>query len=186
LSVISTKEESMKAHIIATIVCPDRPGIVERLTEVARVHSANWEQSRMARLGGDFAGIVALSVVSDRADALAEALRSLADDHTTVTVRVTSHLVPQELAAHLPYRLTLSGADHVGIVNQVARAIAAKGVNVEELETEVVPAPVTGAPLFRMEALLLAPPSVTLASLRSELARLADELAVDLDVEPAR
>ena len=176
----------MKVHLITTIVCPDRPGIVERLTDVAHAHGANWEQSRMARLGGDFAGIVAVSVSGERADALEAALRALDDASTTVTVRRTEAPAMHGLAAHVPYALTLTGADHVGIVHQVARALAAAGVNVEELETEVVPAPVTGAPLFRMDAVLLAPPTMTLSKLRARLGALADELGVDMDVEPAR
>lgn len=175
----------MKVHLVATIVCPDRPGIVERITAVAQAHGANWEQSRMARLGGDFAGIVAVSVAEERAPALEAGLRGLEDADTTVSVRRT-RAPSTSAAASMPYALTLTGADHVGIVHHVARALAARGVNVEQLETEVVPAPVTGAPLFRMEALLLAPPSLTLSALRTQLGALADELGVDLDVEPAR
>lgn len=176
----------MKVHLITTIVCPDRPGIVERLTDVALAFGANWEQSRMARLGGDFAGIVAVSVPEERADALEAALRGLEDQATNVTVRRTLAPALHGLAAHVPYALTLTGADHEGIVHQVARSLADAGVNVEELETEVVPAPVTGAPLFRMEALLLAPPAMGLSKLRARLGALADELGVDVDVEPAR
>lgn len=175
----------MKAHLITTIVCPDRPGIVERVTHVMADHSANWEQSRMARLGGDFAGIVAVSVDADRADALMAALRRLEDDETTVTIRVAKAPGAEALEERVPFALRLSGADHMGIVHEVARSLAARHINVEQLVTEVVPAPVSGTPLFRMETVLLAPPTVTLEALRAQLARLAGELSVDLDVDPA-
>ena len=56
----------MKTHLMVTITCPDRPGIVERVTEVIESFSANWEESRMARLGGDFAGIVRVSVPAEK------------------------------------------------------------------------------------------------------------------------
>lgn len=176
----------MSVHLITTIICPDRPGIVERLTQIAHRHGANWEQSRMARLQGDFAGIVALSVPEARVSDLEAALRALDDAETTVTVRRTRALSADRPSASVPYALVLSGADHLGIVHEVARSLAEAGVNVEQLETEVVPAPITGAPLFRMEALLLAPPAMTLARLRARLGALADELGVDLDVDPAR
>ena len=175
----------MKAHLITTIVCPDRPGIVERITQVVAAHNANWEQSRMARLGGDFAGIVVVSVDADRVEALTAGLRGLEDHETTVTVRSSKPPVQEAAGERVPFALRLSGADHMGIVHEVARSLAARQINVEQLVTEVVPAPVSGTPLFRMEAVLLAPPAVTLEALRSQLARLAGELSVDLDVDPA-
>lgn len=174
----------MKTHLIVTLTCPDRPGVVERLTEIAVVHGANWEESRMARLGGDFAGIVRFGVEATRADALAGALRELSDDETSVLVRAErSPAEPRR--DHVPYTLRLTGADHEGIVSQVAGYLAAQGVNVEDLETDVVPAPVSGAPLFHMEALLLAPPQLTLSKLRARLSAIADDLAVDIEVHPA-
>jgi len=175
----------MKTYLIVTITCPDRPGVVDRLTAVAVAHGANWEESRMTRLGGDFAGIARLSVAAERAESLAEALRGLADDDTTVAVRLTREGPGEVRRDHVPYVLRLTGADHEGIVGQVAAYLAQQGVNVEDLETEVVPAPVSGAPLFRMEALLLVPPRLTLATLRGRLRDIADELAVDIDVQPA-
>lgn len=175
----------MKTYLIVTITCPDRPGVVDRLTAVAVAHGANWEESRMTRLGGDFAGIARLSVPPERAEALAEALRALAEDEMTVAVRITRESAAAPRRDHVPYVLRLTGADHEGIVGQVAGYLARQGVNVEDLETEVVSAPVSGAPLFRMEALLLVPPRLTLAELRGRMREIADELAVDIDVQPA-
>ena len=60
----------MKSFLVVTITCPDRPGIVERVTDVVVAHGGNWEESRLARLGGDFAGIAMVSVPSERADEL--------------------------------------------------------------------------------------------------------------------
>ena len=52
----------MKSFLVVTITCPDRPAIVERVTDMVVAHGGNWEESRLARLGGDFAGIVMVSV----------------------------------------------------------------------------------------------------------------------------
>jgi len=175
----------MKTHVLATITCPDRPGVVERVTAVAVAHGANWEESRMTRLGGDFAGIVRLAVPAARADALVSALRALADDQTSVSARITTDTPEPPRRDLVPYVLRLTGADHEGIVSQVARYLAQQGVNVEDLETDVVPAPVSGTPLFRMEALLQAPPEVGLNDLRDRLRGIAQDLAVDIDLDPA-
>jgi glycine cleavage system regulatory protein len=61
--------------------------------------------------------------------------------------------------------------------------LAERGVNVEELESEVSSAPMSGERLFRARARLRVPPTLGLADLRASLEKLAGELMVDLTVE---
>jgi glycine cleavage system regulatory protein len=65
-------------------------------------------------------------------------------------------------------------------VRDVARVLAERGVNVEELESEVSSAPMSGDALFRARALLLVPAQLALSDLRGGLESLAGELMVDL------
>ena len=39
-----------------TIIGPDRTGLVESVARVVAEHGGNWLESRMSRLGGEFAG----------------------------------------------------------------------------------------------------------------------------------
>ena len=174
----------MKTYLVVTITCPDRPGIVERITEVLAAHEANWEESRMARLGGDFAGIVLISVAAAKVEALAAALRALDTERMTVVVKPTQPAAADTLAGGSLYDLRLTGADHEGIVHKVSAYLAGQGINVETMETDVAPAPVSATPLFRMEAQIKVPVRLTLAELRGNLERIGDELGVDIDVRP--
>ena len=140
----------MKTYLIVTITCPDRPGIVERITEKVVSLSANWEDSRMARLGGDFAGIVKISVATVKADALVKALNALADDETTILVKTTRDDPTATSAPITLFQLQLTGADHEGIVHKVAAYLASLGINVESMETSVARAPMSASPLFEM------------------------------------
>jgi glycine cleavage system regulatory protein len=169
--------------VVVTITCPDRPGIVERVTEVIVAHDANWEESRLARLGGDFAGIIRIAVPGGRAEALAEALRGLSNEQMAVVVRL-------QPAADAPppeglYDLQLTGADHEGIVHTVASFLAHQGINLEEMQTEVLPAPMSASPLFHMEAKIRVPSGVALDDLRARLRHIGEQLGVDLDLKPA-
>jgi glycine cleavage system regulatory protein len=175
----------MRIHLMVTITCPDRPGIVERVTEVLVGFSANWEESRLARLGGDFAGIVKVSVPEEQAEALAAALRQLADGSLSVLVKTSQPEVADAWAGYAIYELRLVGADHEGIVHGVARYLAGQGINVEELQTETVPAPISAAPLFQMQARIKVPPRLPLAELRANLERIGDELGVDIALAPS-
>jgi glycine cleavage system transcriptional repressor len=116
----------VKTLFVITVTCPDRPGVVERVTEVVVAHGANWEASRMARLGGEFAGIVLVSVAEQHADALAQSLSGLSDDQMTVEVRVTRPS-PAVAAGLRSCQIQLTGADHEGIVHTVAAYLASQG-----------------------------------------------------------
>ncbi len=171
----------MKTFLVVTITCPDRPGVVERITQVVFGESANWEDSRMARLGGEFAGIIKLSAEEDRVDRLVEALEQLADDETRVAVRRTSEPSSAGASPQL-VTLSLSGADHEGIVHRVSALLASNKVNVESMETSVVPAPVTASPLFQMVARVLIPAGVDATVLNRDLSQLAESLGVDIEL----
>jgi glycine cleavage system regulatory protein len=58
-------------------------------------------------------------------------------------------------------------------------------VNIDELETDVTSAPMTGETLFRARAHVRVPAAVTIVSLRAQLESLAGELMVDLALEVA-
>ena len=170
----------MGTSLVVTIIGDDRPGIVERLSEVVLAAGANWEESRMARLAGKFAGILHIDVVPTAADTLASGLRAMSRDGLTVIVEGSG--TPGD-AASRAFRLELVGHDHPGIVRDISRVLAQSQVNIEELETGVSSAPMSGEQLFRARALLRLPPAVTPEWLRERLEALAGELMVDVTLD---
>ena len=176
----------MKKFLVVTITCADRPGIVKRITDVVVAHGGNWEESRLARLGGDFAGIAMVSVPAERAAELTTALAALANDEMTIAVKDTSPIAADERTGYMLCTLRLEGADHEGIVHDVSAYLAKQGINVETMETGVVSAPMTATPLFHMEAQLEVPSLLTIDELRENLLLIAAQLGVSIDVVPAQ
>lgn len=176
----------MKTYLVVTLTCPDRPGIVDRVTEAISGFSANWEESRMAHLGGEFAGIVKISVPQEEAEAVAAALWGMADDEMTVAVKFTKSGASESAGEHGLYELRLEGADHEGIVHTVSHYLAGRGINVETMDTEVVRAPVCGTPLFHMVAQIKVPPELPLPELNANLDHIGEDLGVDIDVRPCQ
>jgi glycine cleavage system regulatory protein len=175
----------MQTSLVLTVIGDDRPGIVENLASQVLAAGANWEESRMARLAGKFAGLLRVSVDSTHAGVLAERLTALGAGGLTVVVEHTDGGHVSERRAH---RLELVGDDRPGIVRDISRVLAGQGINIEELETSVESAPMSGEPLFRARVLLRVPASVTMDALRRQLEALAGELMVDIDLadlEPA-
>ena len=65
------------ADLVLTVIGPDRAGLVESLSAAVVDNGGNWERSEMARLGGQFAGIVLVSMADDRLDAFTAQLDGL-------------------------------------------------------------------------------------------------------------
>ena len=64
----------MKTNFVMTVLGPDRPGLVQALSEAVAAHGGNWLESRMARMAGQFAGILRVECPSASGDALEASL----------------------------------------------------------------------------------------------------------------
>lgn len=170
-----------KRLVLLSVVGDDRPGIVERVTRVVVERSGNVEQSRSARLAGQFAGFYVVSVAEAQVGALQRGLEALGRDGLTVSTRDVAGR-PRAAEGYVPHRLEVRGADHEGIIHDLCQLLAEKSVNIAELETDVRPSPETGTPMFSMDAVLEVPPSVPARELRRWLDDLGDRLAVDVSL----
>jgi glycine cleavage system regulatory protein len=175
----------MLASLVLTVIGPDRPGIVESIAGTLAAHGGNWEQSQMAHLAGQFAGILRISVDAARLPELRHALEGLARSGLRVVSETCTEL-QRPLARTL--RLELTGADRQGIVHEIARALASRDINIEELTTSFESAPMSGEGLFHANALLRVPARVNDRELQHALEDIADDLMVDISLrtpEPA-
>jgi glycine cleavage system regulatory protein len=170
----------MRANLVLTIIGPDRTGLVESVSDRIAAAGGNWEESRMARLAGQFAGILLVTVDAARSDALVASLRGLEGAGLHVTVQATTRPTPP---AGRHVRLEVNGQDRPGIIRDVSRVLAERGINVEELESEVKSAAMSGEHMFWARARLFAPATADLADLRARLETLSGELMVDLSAE---
>lgn len=173
----------MLATIVMTVIGADRPGLVQTAAACVADHGGNWLESRMCHLGGQFAGILRVEVPMPRADELAQALRGLATSGLQVIIHTEEGTAP--MARGLVATLELVGQDRPGILRSVSSVLAAHGVNVEELSSERVSAPMGGGELFRARATVLVPPSTSLGAIRAGLEKIAADLVVDLDLRSA-
>jgi len=165
------------ATFILTVIGDDRPGLVSALSAPINAHGASWERSQMSRLAGKFAGIVLVAVADVRLEALAADLTALEAQGLRVALERTDEPVERDA---LRLHLDLLGADHPGIVAEVSAALAARGVSIEQLTTDVREAPMAGGTLFEARAVLTAPPATSTEALGSMLEGLADELMVEI------
>ena len=174
-------ESRMNTSLVMTIIGPDRPGLVESLATIVAENRGNWLESRMSHLAGQFAGILRVEVSDADSEALVAALVALESEG----LRMTTAANVRETApgARDCVELELVGQDRPGIVKEIARGLAERGVNVEELHTECVSAPMSGERMFKARARLRIPADLSLDELRSELEKIASDLMVDVTLD---
>lgn len=171
----------MRTSILFTLTGPDRVGIVEEVTGVLLGLDANVESSRMARLGGEFAILMLLDMPAEKTSQLESAFSSLAAQGYQLAAKPTSRVE----TTGRPYRVEVRGADHEGIIRQIAKGLAESGVNIESVETGTSQAPNTGTPLFTMSALVAVPESVEDSDWISTLMDAGEASGVDVEVSEA-
>ena len=150
----------MRTNIVFTLTGTDRIGIVEEITQLLLRLGGNVETSRMARLGGEFAILMLVSMPSEQLASLNKDIEGLTVQGYKVTTSQTVQTYAEAHPGWLAYQIEVQGADHEGIVHQVAHHLSQHGINIESMNTEITRAPISGTPLFTMTALVVAPPSL--------------------------
>ncbi len=167
----------MKKALVLTFIADDTPGLVEKLSDTVNREGGNWLESRMAHLAEKFAGIARIEISDDRLPSLRTALANLEKSGFRLTIEETSAATPSEGTV---LTLDLVGPDHPGIVRDISRCLADRGVSVEEMETDLREAPMGGGPLFYARARVRAPANVDEKELREALEGLSAALMVDI------
>jgi glycine cleavage system regulatory protein len=176
----------MLATLVMTVIGADRPGLVQMVAARVADHGGNWLESRMCRLGGQFAGILRVEVPHEREEELIESLRSLEVDGLSVIIHPEDGVVVSrsEAGKGSLVMVELVGTDRPGILRSVSGVFATHGVNVEELASERINAPMDGGVLFRARATIFVPQDVRLPAVRADLEKIAADLMVDLKLAP--
>ena len=172
----------MFTHLVMTIIGADRPGLVQLVASCVADHGGNWLESRMCHLGGQFAGIARVEVPAERVSELRQALERLETEGLRVSVDTGEG--PAPALKGTAATIELVGNDRPGILRNVTSVLAAHGVNVEELSSECVSAPMGGGNLFQARVRVLVPATVKVEAVRADLEKIAADLMVDLTLRP--
>lgn len=170
----------MNTQLILTVICDDKPGVVEQLAQVITQHNGNWLESRMAQLAGKFAGILQIAVNETDKTTLRNALTKLADKGFKIVIEDALTVAKQE---YREFSFSVVGSDRPGIVREIAQAFASRHINMCELETACSSMPWSGEPMFEATGIIEVPKDVNLNELYDQLDKIGDELAVDIRLE---
>jgi glycine cleavage system transcriptional repressor len=159
----------------------DRPGIVAEVTRTLLGHSLNITDSQMAVLAGRFTMMLIveapestdLDVVREE---LARTSEQLELDALSLRPLAEADAAPPSDPSHI---VTVYGVDHPGIVHAVSARLAARGVNVTDLETRLV-----GEGLYAMVLEVALPLDLDAEVLAAMLSEVGAEQGVEVTVRP--
>lgn len=164
--------------LVLTVVGADRAGLVATVAEVVDAHGGNWERSELAELSGTFAGVIEVSVPSQRADELREAL-TVVDGLVTVVVPTGSSAIA---AAERRLVVRVLGNDRPGIVREITAVLSGSGISIERMTTSSRDAAMSGGRLFDAAVTASLPESSDVDLVVSRLEDLATDIQVDVQV----
>jgi glycine cleavage system transcriptional repressor len=174
-----------REHLILTAIGPDRVGLVEKISEFISHHGCNIEDSKMAVFCGEFAVIILISGDGAGLVKLARDYREI-ESETGLSISIKTPVPRKSSEFSLPYKLTASCMDHSGIVYQISTVLRDLGINIESMETKTYSAPVSGTPLFQLEAALAVPARANINQLRERFAEIQREQNIDIDLTPLK
>jgi glycine cleavage system transcriptional repressor len=171
--------EDERVHEYAiTVIGRDRPGIIADAAEILAGLGLNLTDSTMTRLRGHFA----MTLICAGPPATQEVEAGLAPLATSGTLVVTVRELgpePEPEPLGRSYVLSLHGADRLGIVAAVTRAIAEVGGNVTDLSTRLA------GDLYVLVAEVDLPSTVDADGIRRRLLDITTGLGVEAQLRPA-
>ena len=170
-------------HLVLAAVGRNMPGLVNALTNLTSNSGCNIEDSRMTKMGSEFAVIMLLTGHWNALAKLESTLPGFEQQHDIKTV--VRRTEPVGVSTDLmPYLVQVVALDHPGIVYQVTDFFAKRDIDIVDLFTTTYPASHTGATMFSLNMKVHVPGDMQLSSLREEFIIFCDELNLDAIIEP--
>jgi glycine cleavage system transcriptional repressor len=169
-------------YFVMTAVGPDRPGLMNAISDYVFARGGNVQSSRAATLGGEFAVVLLVLVEESAAATLENQVNELGRAGLSCTIRRTSAPRLPAAGGGQCYTLAVDAIDHPGIIHAITHDLATMSVNIESLDTQVDSAPHTGTTLFHFRARVTLPPGLKPVTCRKKLSGLARRFNFDLSL----
>jgi len=165
----------MNTKLVVTLMCDDRPGIIQQLSNIVAHEKGTWGHSHFANLGGKFTGIVSVSVPDTNRNALIKSLEYLNHDGMTICVESMS----VESVTENRTSFTLTANDRTGIIMEISEVLHNQGFSIESIQSTTESGSMAGIPLFKAEIEISSAVLNHADELRLALESVSDDIFVD-------
>ncbi len=167
-------------YFVITAVGEDRPGIVEKVTELLYRLGFNLEDSSMTRLNNEFT--IMLIVSTDKNISVEQLKKEFETLEKELSLLINIKEIPEEVFNQKKeigdvYNIVVYGSDKPGIVYKVAKLLAENGINIADLKTE------KSNDLYVMIIEAEFPEYINIEQFNNQLESLKSDLNVDISCE---
>ena len=157
----------------------DRVGIISDITKEISNLGGNIETSKMIKLDQEFNMLVLISIDKQNIDLLEKNLL-LHNDDLEIYIKKTLN---KKTNLNNEYIFILKGADTEGIVHQCTSLFSNLKINIIDLETKIINAPITGAPLFYIKSIISIPIESSIKNIQNQMLDLERKSNVKIKFE---
>ena len=155
----------------------DRVGIVSEITEIVHGFGGNVEKSHMSKLDQDFAVIMLATIKSSISN---KSLLSKLNTISNLSVHVNETNSSKIGLDNRKWEIVVNGADHEGIIYYISDILRKNDVNIIELITKTVNAPVTGSALFNMKLIFSCEDKDLISRIKKTISSKAKKLNLEI------
>lgn len=174
-----------ESQMVISALGQDRPGIVKILSKTVLDCGGNISDSRMTRLGEEFAMIMLVEGSDGIIAAIEKHLKTLQDSESLIIISKRTVIKPLK-EQFMPYLVNVVCMDQPGIVHDITDFVASRQINIEKLDTSSYAAAHTGAPMFALDMTISIPASTNTAEFKLAILNYCDDLNLDVTVEPIK
>lgn len=175
----------MTTKLVISAIGADRPGLVDKLSNIIYTHDLNIEDSRMTVLGGEFA---ILLLVSGDPSSLETLQAQSGEIEQTLNMSLLIKPTTETVSSGniIPYAVEVSSLDHPGIVHKITSFFSRQNINIINLQTERYSAPHTGSPMFALHMTIGIPAETNISKLRDAFMDFCDDINLDAELKKHR
>lgn len=164
--------------IILYVKGKDRPGIISEISSEINNSKGNIETSKMIKLGSYFNILALIEINEINLEKLKSKLNNFSDLSITIDTTKKDENDKKQL-----FYFRLKGADNEGIVHAFTNYFYNKNINILDLDSEIINAPITGQPLFFLKARILLTKELESKIIKKELIELSNTNNVAIKFE---
>jgi len=161
-------------HLVISFISPDRPGLVDIMSNAVKQHKGNWQASSLHHISGFFSGVIEIAIEESNSNNLIAALNDIEglENNIKIAGDLTNKIQPSVI-------LELTANDRAGIVQEISSVIHHQGGNLLKVVSKTETAPHSGQDLFKAKVTVSINNQKT-DDLIEAIEGLADDLIVDV------
>jgi len=165
--------------IIINAFGPDKLGLVSKISKMVLSFNGNIENSKMILLESDFTILMLINIDKKNIKTLERELKNISD--LEISFKETN---PKENnIKYINYSFSITVADNEGIIYLYSNLFKKNQINIENMETEINNAPISGFPMFTMKSLLNIPADLNITNFKKDLKDIAQENNIEYKLE---